>query len=190
MEKKASWWKYLITLAVGAIVAIAGGAWGVDTEVVNVVPSKEVCSAEGYIDVKETTETVTLEVPGEFILFNNIEYKVEDIETLEQEIVDLKEVTKDIDLADIKDAAVEEAFDEILDDYRYCNGEEFDKDEIYLHDVEDEWDIDIDDVEDNEYTVSGEFEIKYKDEDKCYAYYSWEVEYDGDDVDVNIELIE
>lgn len=75
------------------------------------------------------------------------------------------------------------------DDLRVCDGIEYDDDEFTVKNIEDNFDIDVDDAEDNEYTVTFEAEVKFKDEDTCRINYEVEVEYDDDDVDVTITEI-
>ena len=73
----------------------------------------------------------------------------------------------------------------IKDDYNTCDGSEYNNNEISIRDVEDGWTIEIDDAD--TYDVSGSVRVKYKDEGKCYEWFDFDVEYDGEDVHTEVD---
>jgi len=172
-EKGNKFWKWLGVLFVGGLVGF--GVFAISTE------------PKVVTDIKYVDKPVV--VPADNILVGGVAYTAVDIQDLIDENKEFQtsaDVDEGMSLEDLRDDAADYVLEEIRDDYNMCSGIEYDDEEITLSDINDNWDIDIDDAEDNEYIVSGTVKIKYKDEDKCYNIFDFEVEYDGDDVDVNI----
>lgn len=184
--------KILGGIGIGLVGALAG-AGVVDQTVQPMVIEKpvpvvnEIVKTVEVPKIVEKTVTEEVEVPAKNLVINGVVYEPEDITELEEKF---KEQTEELfekkDMQDLLDEALAETEDE-LDEIDKCNGVDFDDDEIEIDEVFDEYTIDIDDFEDNEYKVIFGIEVDYDDDD-CEASYDVTVEYDDDDVDVDFDL--
>lgn len=118
--------------------------------------------------------------------------KVPEIKYVDKEVI--KEVSVEVPVEIIrglefyKEQAILAFMAEVEDDkdFRYCDDEKYSMNEITLKDTSDDFTITAGD--DGEYKVTFEAKLKYKDEDTCYNWYDVEVDFDGNDVEVNAEL--
>ncbi len=110
--------------------------------------------------------------------------------TVEKVVEIVKEITS-TDTQPLLDTAIVDYLEEVEDekDLQYCGEERYDKDQIKVSDVDDDYTINY---EEDSYEVVFEIELKYLDKDveeKCYVDNKVSAYYE-DDEDVEITILE
>jgi len=127
----------------------------------------------GYVIGPEKIETVT-------------EEKIVEVEVpVEYETIVYENITTN-DISVYLDQAIEDFLDEWDDDERvlFCDGNEYDEDDIEISKIYDKWFYSFLDEDDNKYEVAFKVKLRYKEEDSrsCTNKYPILVEYeDGED---------
>lgn len=125
--------------------------------------------AGALIEPEVVTVTETVEVP---------------VEVAGETVIETVEVEIPLGLEWYLDLALDATLSEIQDDYERCGGERYNEDEISIDDVDDEWTLEVDD---EDYVVTGHIEVEYDDRDKCTKEFDFEVTFEDDDVDVDLD---
>lgn len=151
--------------------------------------------ASAFPEVVTETETVTVyedvevqipgpevEVPADYVLLGEEEWYSVDIEALQDDLA------SKLDISDLYSLA-QTHFEDELNDYDECNGEDYRESELEIKDYDDPELVAYDIDDELEYDVSFEVEIEYDGDDVCV----WDVtvSYDDEgDVEVEADLVE